>query len=404
MRNIIFVAPFPAEITMRFARAVAKLDDVRLLGVVHTPPKGKDARLYADKVQVENPTATGDIIAGVGELIRRHGKPYRILGILEAIQVQLAEARAHFGIEGTPVKTAELFRDKARMKAALRKAGLPVARSKLIMTDADARAFVDEVGFPMVLKPPAGMGAKSTFRVKNKTELNGLLDGLSVGPKNPILAEEFLRGREFSFETLTVGGKVQMHSISHYLPTCLEAVENPWIQWCAMLPRDISSHEYDGARDIGFRAIQALGLKDGMTHMEWFQRPDGSFAIGEIAQRPPGANISLMTGVAHDRDIYRAWARAVVDGAVDGVWNRQYAVGSAFLRGMGRGHIAAVTGVKETIEVTKGHVVEAKLPTIGAMKSDSYEGDGYVVVKDRSTDVVKALLNAIINRVRVHYA
>jgi D-alanine-D-alanine ligase-like ATP-grasp enzyme len=404
MRNVIFVAPFPAEITMRFARAVAKLEGVRLLGVVHTPPKGKDARLYADRVQIENPTATSDIIAGVGELIRRHGKPHRILGILEAIQVQLAEARAHFGIDGTPVRTAELFRDKARMKAALTKAGLPVARSKLITTAADARAFIDEVGFPMVLKPPAGMGAKSTFRVKNKTELNGLLDGLSVGPKNPILAEEFLRGREFSFETLTVGGKVQMHSISHYLPTCLEAVENPWIQWCCMLPRDISSHEYDGARDIGFRAISALGLKDGMTHMEWFQRPDGSFAIGEIAQRPPGANISLMTGVAHDRDIYRAWARAVVDGAFDGVWNRQYAVGSAFLRGMGRGHIAGVTGVKETIEVTKGHVVEAKLPTVGAMKSDSYEGDGYVVVKDRSTDVVKALLNAIINRVRVHYA
>jgi len=403
-RNIVFVAPFPAEVTMRFARAVAKLDDVRLFGVVHTPPKGKDARLYQDKVHVENPTLAGDIIAGVGELARRHGKPFRILGILEAIQVQLAMAREHFGVPGTPVKTAELFRDKARMKAALRKAGLPVAKSKLIHSKADALAFIDEAGFPMVVKPPAGMGAKSTFRVKNKGELMSVLEGLQAGPKNPVLAEEFLQGREFSFETLTTDGHVRMHSISHYLPTCLEAVENPWIQWCCMLPRDISSSDYDGARKLGFRAIDALGLRDGMTHMEWFQRKDGSLAIGEIAQRPPGANISLMTGVAHDRDIYRAWARAVVDGAFDGPWTRQYAVGSAFLRGMGRGHVAGVTGVDEAQRAVKGHVVEAKLPTVGAMKSDSYEGDGYVVVKDKSTDVVKAMLSAVIDRVRVHYA
>ena len=27
------------------------------------------------------------------------------------------------------------------------------------------------------------------------------------------------------------------------------------------------------AREIGFRAIQALGLQTGMTHMEWFVDP-----------------------------------------------------------------------------------------------------------------------------------
>ena len=39
-RNVVFVAPFPLETTMRFVRAVAKLDDVRLLGVVHDAPQG----------------------------------------------------------------------------------------------------------------------------------------------------------------------------------------------------------------------------------------------------------------------------------------------------------------------------------------------------------------------------
>jgi hypothetical protein len=268
----------------------------------------------------------------------------------------------------------------------------------------DAKGFAAEVGFPMVVKPPAGMGGKSTFRVRSLAELGAVFEGLRVSPEHPALAEEFMQGREFSFETMTVGGEVRMHSVSHYLPACLEAIENPWMQWCCMLPREIGGAEYDPIREIGFRTIKALGLEDGMTHMEWFQRPDGSLAIGEIAMRPPGANISLMTGLAHDVDLYSAWAKAVVDGTFDGPWKRQYAVGTAFLRGMGRGRVTGVTGIAELQTQLGPSVVEAKIPTIGAQKSDSYEGDGYVVVKDRSTEVVKNLLKTIVNTARVYYS
>ena len=403
-RNLVFVAPFPTDITMRFVRAAAKLQDVKLLGVVHSPPGGEDANLYDDMVKIENPLDTAALIASIGELRRRHGQPHRILGILEAMQVQLAQVREHYGVEGMGSDTADLFRDKSRMKAALQKAGLPVARNRLLRTAQDAKEFAHEVGFPMVLKPPAGMGAKSTFRMQSLADLGRAIEGMNVSPDNPILAEEFLTGREFSFETITVGGEVKVHSISHYLPTCLEAVENPWIQWCCMLPKDISGPEYDGARKIGHAAIKALGLTDGMTHMEWFQRPDGTLAIGEIAGRPPGAMITLMNCYAHDEDIYKTWVRAVVDQKFDHPWTRKYAVGTAFLRGMGRGRIAGVTGVAETQRQLGPSVVEAKLPQIGAHKNDSYEGDGYVIVRDPSTDVVKQLLATIIKTVRVHYA
>src|SRR4051812_7547514 len=119
-RNIVFVAPFPIETTLRFARAVAKLDDVRLLGVVHTPPEAgsEDARLFHDIVRVTEPLSAKDVLDGVEVLRRRHGAPFRIVGILEALMVQMAQAREHFGVRGTSAKTADLFRDKARMKDA----------------------------------------------------------------------------------------------------------------------------------------------------------------------------------------------------------------------------------------------------------------------------------------------
>ncbi|MFO0713485.1 MAG: hypothetical protein U0353_26780 [Sandaracinus sp.] len=159
---------------------------------------------------------------------------------------------------------------------------------------------------------------------------------------------------------------------------------------------------------MGLAAVQALGLDSGFTHMEWFQRSASSkvgepLAIGEIAQRPPGANITRMTGLAHDFDPYRAWARAVVDQAFDGPYERKYAVGCAYLRGMGRGRVARVTGVEAAQHKVAGLVEEFKLPTVGAPKSDSYEGDGFVIVRHRDTDVVRAALKAIVETIKVEY-
>ncbi|MBX3208187.1 MAG: ATP-grasp domain-containing protein [Labilithrix sp.] len=403
-RNVIFVAPFPIETTMRFVRATSKLDDVRLLGICHTPPEGEDARLYHDVVRVTKPLDLADVLEGVEVLRRRHGQPHRIIGILEPLMVELAEARARFGVEGTRPEVADLFRDKARMKDALRAAGLPVARHRLVTSADDARSFAEEVGFPMVLKPPAGMGAKATFRVSSLDSLLRAVTGMRVSPDSPVLAEEMLRGREHSFETITISGQAKAWSISDYLPSCLDVVENAWIQWSNILPRELDAPVHEKARAMGFAAIEALGLDSGMTHMEWFEKTDGSLAIGEIAQRPPGANITRMTGLAHDIDAYRAWARAVVDNELDAPWPRKYAVGCAYLRGMGQGRVVEVTGVHETHEAVGKWIMEAKLPTLGATKADSYEGDGYVIVRHESTDAVRAMIKKIIETVKVNYA
>jgi hypothetical protein len=169
------------------------------------------------------------------------------------------------------------------------------------------------------------------------------------------------------------------------------------------MPRSIDGPEWADATDLGIRAVAALGLDTGFTHMEWFRRDDGSLAIGEIAARPPGANIVRMTSFCHDADMYRAWARATVDGAFDGPFERKYAVGCAYLRGVGRGRVLKVNGVDRAQELVGRHVVEARLPQPGTPRSDSYEGDGHVIVRHPDTEVVKATLNTIIETIQVQY-
>lgn len=409
MRNIVYVAPFPLQTTLRFSQALAGLDDVRLLGLFQEAPKGPAAGLFADVEILGNAFDAQQIADGCRRLAARHGPVFRLLGILEDLQVQLAQVRQLLGIDGPSVDTAEVFRDKAKMKDALRAAGLPCARHRLLRGEREAWSFVDEVGFPLVLKPPAGAGCRSTWRVSSPQELATALADTRPGPDRLVLAEEFLVGAEYSFETLTVGGQVRFHSITRYYPSPLEVMEQPWIQWAVVAPRDISGPELADARDLGIRTVQALGLRDGMTHMEWFRRPDGSLAIGEIAARPPGAQIVNLTGRAHAHpdgspvDMYRAWARAVVDSAFDGPWERRYATAVAFLRGQGEGRVAAVEGLDLAQQRMGAMVVDHDLPKVGWPRKDGYEGEGWVLVRADQTDQAKRAILDLITTVQVRY-
>ena len=46
-------------------------------------------------------------------------------------------------------------------------------------------------------------------------------------------------------------------------------------------------------------------------------------------------------------------------------------------------------------------VVESKLPTAGSARSDSYEGDGYVIVRGADSGEIDAALNEIVSAIRV---
>ena len=402
MRNVVYVAPFPLETTLRFSRALGALDGVRLLGIFQEPPP-KDSGFH-DVVQIKDGLSAGQIAEAADVLRRRHGPLHRITGVLEDLQEQLAAVRAAFGVPGLMPDAAERFRDKARMKDALRAAGLPCARHKALLSEQDGLDFARQVGLPIVLKPLDGAGCRATWRIENEGDLRSALASMRPRPDRPVQAEEFIVGDEHSFETITLSGSPKFYSISRYSPTPLEVVRNPWIQWVCMLPRDISGPEYTAARQVGLKAVEALGMASGFTHMEWFRRPDGSVAIGEIAARPPGANIVRLTSLAYDTDMYRAWARAVVDEAYDGPWERRYATGCAFLRGAGQGRVVAVDGLDEAQAKVGQWVVDAKLPTPGRPKRDTYEGDGYAIVRHPDTEVVRHALKVIIETVRVRYA
>ncbi len=135
--------------------------------------------------------------------------------------------------------------------------------------------------------------------------------------------------------------------------------------------------------------------------MEWFRRPDGSVAISEVGARPPGAQIASLMSWAHNADLYAGWANLVVHGTFDPP-ERRYSVGAAYLRAQGGGQrITSVTGIDNVSAETHALVVEAELPSIGRPPADTYEGDGYVIVRADTTDEVDRAIGEIVSTIRV---
>ena len=404
MHVIVFVAPYFTENARRFIQVTASLPGVAL-GLISQDPidflPAEIRALVRAHVRVGDGLDADHLVGAARQIEKELGPLHRILGVIEQIQEPLAEARARLGLAGMSADVARSFRDKTRMKDALRAAGLPVARHRLVIDDEAALRFAGEVGYPLVVKPPAGAASQDTFRADDDASLRKALVGARSGGGGAVLLEEFVTGEEYSFDGLILNGKVGFQSVSHYDPAPLTVMQNPWIQWMVVLPREVDAPDFDAIKAAGTRSLAVLGLETGMWHMEWFRRRDGSVVVSEVAARPPGAQICTLISRAHDVDCVGAWARLMVFDELAPFPERRYATGGAYLRGQGQGRVRAVHGL-DVVGRDLGHLItDAKLPQIGQEKAKSYEGEGYLLLRHPETRVVEDALRHVVSTVRV---
>jgi len=401
---VVYVSPFLRKDVYLFLDRLSRIEGVQV-GLISTLDEDRLAPEVEASLsgywRVSDLLDPEELVWAAQALSQRFGPIYRMFTEYELIQGSVALAREALAIPGMSPDTLLNFRDKGVMKDRLAAAGVPCARHRTVETAEDARDFAAKVGYPLIVKPVAGVGAREIHQCDDEAEFEEVLESDPPGEDNPLQLEEFVQGEEHTLDTISVNGKAVWHSITRYLPSPLEVLRNPWMQWRIITPREIDVPEYDDIRRVGEQALIALGMESNMSHMEWFRRPDGSVAVGEVGARPPGSRIFTALNWANDYDMYDAWVRLMTLNEFTPPSERKYAVGTAFFRGIGTGEVVAVHGLDEVIQEFRPLLVEADLPYLGQVRANHHDGEGYLMLRHPETRVVEHAISEIVSRVRV---
>jgi biotin carboxylase len=386
--NVVFLAPsYPPEM-QQYTRGLAEVG-ASVLGVGDTPTANLPVELkrhLSDYLQVPRIMDEDDVMARVHAWVRGRSVD-RVLANWEPMVILAARLRERFGLAGMSVDAVTGFRDKQLMKERVAAAGLRVPRAFRVRTMTEAWAAAEKIGYPLILKPIAGAGSADTHRCDSPAELEQALRlMLHIGEAS---CEEFIEGEEFTFDTVCVGGKPAFMNIASYLPKPLIARTNEWISPVIITVRDMSQPRLQPGIKLGLNVLNALGMGDGFTHMEWFLKPNGEAVFGEIGCRPGGAHLVDQMNYTCDIDLFREWARVSCWHSFDAPTERKYNVAIVFKRALGQGRIHHISGLDDYMKRFGRWVVEEELLPIGAQRRNwkqTLTSDGHIVVRHPDWD------------------
>ena len=395
--NVLMISPgYPADMP-EFARGLAA-SGARVYGVGDQHVGGLPElvrRSLSEYVQVSSLWDSQRVIAELSEKLRGH-QIDRIECLWEPGVMLAAELREHFGVPGLGIEHARLFRDKEAMKVALDKAGIRTPRHAAVDSVAACWTAVEDIGFPVILKPIDGAGSADTYRVTSREELRAVLPRLRHVPL--ISVEEFVDGEEYTFDTITVGGEIAYYNVAWYRPRPLIARSNEWISPQVIALRDVDNKDLAGGIQMGFDVIKALQFDTGFTHMEWYRKSDGEVVFGEIGGRPPGAHQVDQMKYACDFDVFKAWGQAVTHGRVEEQFERRYNVATIFKRARGVGRITRIEGTESLQERFGEHVVWNTLLPPGTPRRDwlkTLVSDGFIMLRHPDLEATMAMADAV---------
>ncbi|MCA8964101.1 MAG: ATPase [Planctomycetes bacterium] len=360
--HVLFLAPDTHVYNHGFLRGLKELGaKVSAIGPTSKQRLAPEARRHLDGYRsCARLLEPAELLRAAKEL----GTFDRVETIDEPLVEAAAQLRETLGVPGIRVATAKLCRDKVAMKAFLREHGVPCAQSTAAGTAAEAIAFAEREGYPLIAKPLAGFGSLRTYRCGNRAELDKAVAALAPTPERPIALEEFIEGHEGFFDTVCGTEGVRHEFAAHYYPGCLEAAEHRWISPQIAVTNRIEQDGYDELRAMNRRVVQALQLTCAATHMEWFFGPKG-LKFSEIGARPAGEKIWDMYRVANEFDVYREWALAILGRAGEQRPSRRFAAGSIQIRPSKDGAITGHRGLPEAMQRCKQWIYEQSVPAAG---------------------------------------
>ena len=313
--NFVFVSPQFPKTYWNFCDRL-KRNGVNVLGIGDTPYDEIPNELKAcltEYYRVDNMGNYDSMVRAMGYFTMRYGKIDWLESNNEYWLEQDAALRTDFNINtGAKNDFIDRIKFKSKMKESYIAARVPVARHHMVSDLAGAKAFVKEVGYPVIVKPDNGCGAEATYKLKNDAELEAFYADL---PAVQYIMEEFIDGTIVSFDGVADSNCVPLLYTSNVFPIPMIDIVNSMEDLSYWTQKNVP----ETLRDMGFRTIKAFGAKSRFFHCEFFRLNTGKKGLGEkgdyvaleVNMRPAGGYTPDLINYANSVDCYQIWADMV---------------------------------------------------------------------------------------------
>ena len=316
MKNFIFISPaFPGNYE-NFCAALKK-DGVNVLGIGDTPYDTLSPTLKSSLTEyykVDNMENYEEMFRAVAFLSFHHGKIDWLESNNEYWLEQDARLREDFHITtGLQPKDMALIKHKSQMKKGYEKAKIPTARYHMVHDLESARKFLQEVGYPVIVKPDSGVGACDTWKITNEQELEQFFQNL---PSIPYIMEEFVPGEICSYDAIVNSKGTVLFETGNVTPiSIMDSVNNH-----GSIRFYIVDQVADDLKAAGRACLKAFRVRSRFVHLEFFRLTEDHPHLGskgqivglEVNMRPSGGPTPDMVNFAYSTDCYQHYADMMV--------------------------------------------------------------------------------------------
>ena len=315
MKNFIFISPNFPETYWLFCAAL-KRNGMRVLGIGDCPfdQLSQDLReSLHEYYRVSNLENYDEVFRAVAFFTYKYGKIDWLESNNEFWLERDARLRTEFHITtGFMAEDMDKVKRKSAMKQYYAQIGVPTARYHLVEDLESARAFIRQVGYPVVVKPDNGVGASHTYRLRDDEELCSFFDHMD---EEQYIMEEYVDGFVQTYDAIIDSRGEPMFESGNVTPHSLMDIVNGNGESLYYIVKELPPR----LLEIGRKTVKAFGVKSRFVHLEYFVLNKDQEGLGkkgdllglEVNMRPAGGYTPDLYDFAYETNVYQIWADMV---------------------------------------------------------------------------------------------
>ena len=312
--NYVFISPHFPHTYWQFCDRLHR-NGINVLGIGDAPYDSLETPLrtaLTEYYRVDSLEDYHQVYRAVAFFAFKYGKIDWLESMNEYWLEQDARLRTDFNITtGIQADRIRFIKEKSLMKKRYLEAGIPTARQHVVSDRESGRAFIREVGYPVIVKPDVGVGATHTWTLENEADLESFYDHL---PEAPYVMEEFIQGEICSYDAILDSRCEPLFESMTVWPPVMDIVNKDldlMYYTCPDVP--------EALRTLGRKTVKAFGVDRRFVHLEFFRLTKarkglgevGDFVALEVNMRPAGGYTPDMMDFAHSTDVYQIYADMV---------------------------------------------------------------------------------------------